>query len=88
MGLPISHQAQFDLVPLALDERAVQMPISITRHDPIRLDHERLVNRRIVRRWLVGCLDVSDGCALHPFQFGAGGFGVGAQCLGSDLHAS
>jgi len=30
--------------------------------------------------------DVGDGRPLLAFQFGAGGFGMGAQCLGPDLH--
>ena len=85
--LPITHQAQLDLVPPTLDQRAIQMVIPIARHHPIGLAHQGLVDRRVAWRRLLRGLHLRHGHPLFAFQFGAGGFGVGAQCLSSDVNA-
>jgi hypothetical protein len=38
--LPAADQADLDLVPIALDQCAVQMPIPITHHYSVGLDHQ------------------------------------------------
>jgi hypothetical protein len=84
--LPTTHQAQLDLVPLTLDERAIQMVIPIARHHTIGLHHQGLDYRCIAWRRLLRRLHVRDSRPLFAFQFGAGGFGVGAQGLRAHLH--
>jgi len=84
--LPTTHQAQLHLVPLTLDERAIQMAIPIACHHPIGLHHQRLSHRRIAFWRLLRGVHVRDGHPLLAFQFGASGFGVGAQGLSAHLH--
>jgi hypothetical protein len=58
--LPAASQANFDLVPVALGERAVQMPIPIADHHPIGFNHQysgrwiMLACRQFVRLFNVG----------------------------------
>jgi hypothetical protein len=84
--LPTTYQAQLNLVPLTLDERAIQMVIPIARHHAIGLHHQGFGYWCIAWRRLLRGLHLRDGRPLFAFQFGAGGFGVGAQGLSAHLH--
>jgi hypothetical protein len=85
--LPITRQAQLDLVPFPLDQRAIEMVVSIARHHPIGLHHQGLDDRRIAWRRLLRGLHLRDGRPLFAFQFSAGRFGVGAQGPRPDVDA-
>jgi hypothetical protein len=67
-------------------KRAEMRVATHKRHDTIGLDHQRLGHGRVVRRRLLRSLHVRDGRPLFTFQFGTGGFSVGAQRLSAYLH--
>ncbi len=70
-------------MPIALDHCAIQMAISIARHDAIGLHYQGLAVRdgRIVRWRFLRGLDMRPSGALFAFEFGTGGFRMGPQRL-------
>jgi len=89
-ALPTADQSQFDLVPIAFDQGAIQMPIAIARHDAIGLHHEGLAlgHWRILAWRLLRTLYLRHGGPLFAFEFDTDRFCVGAQRFDAHLHSS
>jgi hypothetical protein len=74
LARPGADQSQLDLVPVAVDQRAVQMAIPIARHHAIGLHYQRLGLRHwgiLGRRFLCG-LHMSHGGPLFAFEVATG----------------
>jgi len=82
---PAPRQANFDLVPVACDRRAVEMPIATAHHHPVGFDHEHpwcwvvLADRRFVRLF-----NARHRHACLAFQFRANAFGLRPQRLAAE----
>jgi hypothetical protein len=78
---------ELDLMPVALDQCAVQMPIAVAHHHSIGLDNQHPGRRRILVSWrLMRLIHVRHCAALLAFQFRSDAFGLRAQGLAADVH--
>jgi hypothetical protein len=87
--LPGANQAQLDLVPVAFDQRAVQMAIPIACHHAIGLHYQRLSLRYwgiFGRRFLRPLPEPWP--LLFAFEAATGGFRMGPQRLDTHVHPS
>lgn len=75
--LPAANHAQFDLVPVTLNPRAIHMPIARAHHHAIGLNHQPARRRSMLLGWwFMELIDVRHAATLLTLQFGADPFGL------------